>query len=167
LENLDIKREKSDMSLQRIFSLFITIISAAGIAGSLKLAMTAPHNIGPGFAPLVFSLGLLLCAFFLFVQDKSEGKYDVLVSLLKGVAGKAFVFFLLNILMLILMWFLGSVAAMIIFSILACIVLKRQTLPELILFSIVWIGILYFIFAVLLKIPFEQGLIFEILGITI
>jgi hypothetical protein len=158
-------RKRGDMSLQKIFSLFIAILSAAGIVGSLKLTLIVPHNIGPGFAPLVFSLGLLVGAVFLFVQDKSEEKYDVRASLLKGAPGKAFVFFLLNILMLILMWFLGSIAAMFIFSILVCIVLKRQTLSGLILFSVVWTGILYFIFVVLLKIPFEHGFIFEILGI--
>jgi hypothetical protein len=121
------------------------------------------NGIGAGFAPLFFSLGLLLCAVLLFVLDKSGEKFDVRLSLLKGEHGKAFVFFLLNIGMLILMYLFGPIVAMLVFSILVCISLKRQTSRGLILFSVIWVGILYFIFAVLLKIPFDKGIVFEIL----
>jgi hypothetical protein len=152
------------MSLQRIFSLFIGIIGLLGIVGSIKLPLLTTHNIGPGFLPLVFSLGLLFCAVLLFFLDKSEEKFHVRESLLQGAPGKALVFFLLNVMMLILMYFFGPLPAMIVFSILALISLKRLTLSKLTVFSIVWVGILYFIFAVLLKIPFEKGIIFEMVG---
>jgi hypothetical protein len=151
------------MSLQRIFSLFVAIIGTVGFLGSLTLDMTAPHNIGPGFTPLVFSLGLLVCAVPMFILDKSDKKFDVRACLLKGEPGKALGFFLFNVVLLILMYLFGTLVAMVVFCILAAVVLKRQTLLKLIVFSIAWVGILYFTFAVLLKVPFERGLVFEML----
>jgi hypothetical protein len=152
------------MSLKRIFSLFIGIIGLIGIIGSRKLSLFAAGNIAEGFAPLFYSIGMFVCAVLLFFSDKSKEKFDVRSSLMTGTHGKAFVYFLLNILMLIFLYLFGPLIAMFVFSILACIGLRRQTLRSLILFSIVFVGIIYFIFVVILKLPFDKGLLFELMG---
>jgi ammonia channel protein AmtB len=149
------------MSLQRIFSLFIGIISLVGIIGSRKLPLFTSGNIAEGFAPLFYSLGLFVCAVLLFFLDKSKEKFHVRASLLQGAPAKAVVFFLFNILMLILLYLFGPFIAMLVFSILAGVTLKRQTLRTLILFSAVFVGFVYFIFVVIVKLPFDNGIIFD------
>jgi uncharacterized membrane protein len=155
------EREKGDMSLQRIFSLFIAVIGAVGFTGSLNMALITSHNIGPGFAPLFFSLGLFVCAVFLFVLDKSKEKLDVR-ALLQGSAWQGVCFFLLNVVLLIFLYLLGPIIAMLGFSILACLSLKRQKLGSLIVFSVVCVAVIYFIFGVMFKLPFDKGIIFEV-----
>jgi hypothetical protein len=151
------------MSIQRVFSLFICIIALFGIIGSRNLPLVTVGNISEGFAPLLYSLSLLVSGVILFFSDKSKEKFSIRTWLLEKAHGKAFVFFLLNILLLIMCLIFGSFIAMLVFSILAGFALKRQTPRNMVLFSIVYVIIVYLTFVVILKMPFGKGIIFEIL----
>ena len=157
------------MSIQRIFSLLCCIIALLGIFGSLQqpLTNTIAYNvetIGRGFLPLLYSLASFFFGVFLFFSDKNNKKFNFSASLLMGPGCKALVFFLLNILLIVLFYIFGSFIAVFVFSILACIVFKRLSLRLMFLFSIVFTGVFYFIFVTLLKTAFRRGIIFEMLG---
>lgn len=151
------------MSFQRIFALFICIIALFGIIGSLKVPLVTVGNIAEGFAPLLYSLVLFMCGIFMFISDKSGEKLNIRRWFLEGAHGKAFGFFLLNILFLILLFVFGSLIAVLAFSILASFVLKRQTPQGAVSFSIIYTIAFYVVFVVLLKMQFDRGIIFELL----
>jgi hypothetical protein len=125
--------------------------------------MFANGVIAEGFAPLLYSLGLVICGVLLFIFDKSPEKFNFRAALMQGAHGKALAFFLLNILMLILLFLFGPLIAMFAFSISACLVLKRLTPRIMLLFSAVFVIVIYFIFVILVKLPFGEGIIFEML----
>ena len=155
------------MSVQRIFSVFCCVVALLGINGALKVPLVINVGPGPGLMPLIYSTGLLICGLFIFFSDKSSRKFNFRASLLTGVGGKAFVFFLLNFLLLLLLYAFGPFIAILVFSILTCFVLKRQTPRNMILFSIINTFAIYYIFVVLFKISFQRGLVFRMLGWSI
>ena len=153
------------MGVQRIFSLFIFLIALVGIFGSRGLPLFTVGNISNGFTPLLYSLCLLLASIVLFFQGKQKSgeKINFREWLLQGARGKAFVFFLLNILMVVLLPVFGSFISMLAFSVLVCLTLKQLSLRVLILFSVVYVVIIYILFVFLLKMPFPRGLIFDLM----
>lgn len=151
------------MSHQKLFSLLVFIIALVGIFSSRKLPVfTTTGNIAEGFAPIVYSIGLLFFALIYFLGDKSKEKINVR-AFTQGEKGKAFVFFLLNILFLLLIYLFGPLISMLGFSILACNVLNRQTRWNRILFSFGFVIVVYLIFVVVMKMPFDRGFFFEML----
>jgi Tripartite tricarboxylate transporter TctB family. len=149
------------MSIQRIFSIFVAIISLFGISGSLQLSMTRAKNIGPGVMPLTYSIILLVISVMLFFSDKDQPKLKWR-NLFKSPTSDAYIFYGLNFLMFFIMYFFGTVPAMFIFCVLSMICLKRQKIPMAIIFSVSWVASLYVIFVVLLKVPFETGILMKL-----
>jgi uncharacterized membrane protein len=141
------------------------IFALLGIIGSLKLSLftagTAGY-LGPAFTPVLYSLVLFICGIVLFVSDKSGKKLNIRTWILEEAHRKAFAFFLLSILLLILFYIFGPFIAVLAFCILSCLTLKSQTLRGVIIFSIVFTIVFYVGFIVLLKVQFDSGIIFEL-----
>ena len=152
------------MSIQQFFSLFCCLVAAVGIFGALKVPLVRGMLPGPGFLPLVYSIGLLIAGALLFFTDKSKKKINIRASLLTGAGRKAFIFFLLNWFLIVLVYAFGISVAMLVFTFLACFALKRQTPLSVVLFSIINTVVFYIIFVVLFQLPFERGIIFRMLG---
>ena len=128
------------------------------------MRLVTSENIGPGFASLFFSLALFLFGVLFFFTDKSTKKFNFRASLLQGAGGKALAFFLLNILLVVLLFLFGPFIAIFVFIILACFALKQQTPRSIVLFSVIYTIVFYFFFLVLFKMPFNRGFIFQMLG---
>ena len=151
------------MSTQRIFSLLMIFFGVMGVIGASSLAMTRTRNIGPGAAPMIFAVLLIVFAAILFLKDKSTKKFNF-NSLFKGTGLDALIFYAMNIVMAVLMHFFGTVIAMLVFSIMSLFFLRRTSHQKplmIILFSVVWVGILYLAFVVALRVPFETGILFD------
>ncbi len=138
------------------------IIALFGIFGSLSLPMFARGNISSGFAPMLYSAILLICGIFIFFSNKGGEKIHIFKWLLQGDRKKALIFFLLNLLLFVMLLLFGLPISMFVFCLLACYALKRQTKKSVILFSVIYAVCLYIVFAVLLQIPFDRGLIFDL-----
>jgi hypothetical protein len=150
------------MSIQRIFSLFICVLAVFGIVGSLKLPMFNPDGIVyEGFLPLIYSIALLIAGIALFFIDKNKEKVDFRGWLTEGSKNKAFVFFLCNVLLVILVYLFGVLIAMLAYSVVSCMFIKRQTWKGIILFSVFYVAAIYLVFVILLKMPFDRGIIFD------
>lgn len=156
------------MSLSRIFSLFCCIFASLGIIGSLMVPLVSSGQIagpGPGFFPLVFSSALLILNVNSLIWDKGNKKFDFHASLLSGSGKKALIFFFLNCFLLLLVYAFGLVIAILIFSLLSGLALKRQSLRSVYIFSFINTFIFYFVFLVLFKMAFPRGVFFRMLGI--
>ena len=151
------------MTIQRIFSVGCCVLAVLGMIGSLKTPLVAKGMFSRGFLPLVYSFGVFLFGVLLFFSDKSKEKFIFRTSLLQGTGGKAFAFFLLGLLLILLLYVFGPFIAIFCFSFLACFVLKRHTLRIMILFSVIFTIAYYLVFIVYLKVPFRRGILFEML----
>lgn len=151
------------MSLRRIFSLFICIVALCGIIGSRNLSLFADGSISNGFAPLLYSLILAVCGIFLFFSDKTREKLNIRAWLVNVDRRKACLFFLLNVLLLIMLFFFGLIISMFVFSILSGYTLKRQAKKSMVLFSVIYVIGVYFVFVMVLKMPFDRGLVFDLI----
>lgn len=156
------------MSLSRIFSLFCCVLASLGIIGSLKVPLITRGQVvgpGPGFFPLVFSSALIVLSAYSFIRDRGAKKFNVRMSLFTGLGKKALIFFLLNCLLLLLVYAFGLLIAMLVFSLLSCVALQRQTLRSTVLFSFVNTAVFYVVFAMLFKMAFPRGMVFRMLGL--
>jgi len=147
-----------------MFALITWIVSILGIYGSLKLPMFASSggkfNFGPGFMPFVFCTILFIFSAFFFFSDRDQPRLNW-HTLFDQYALQGWKYYLLNFGMLLLVFLVGMVPAMAVFGISSQLILKRQKLLWALLFNAIWVGMLYVIFVILLKVPFENGLLFN------
>ncbi len=134
-------------------------IGIIGIVGATKLPLTQVANIGPGVLPLLSAVALLVlcCAFFIKGKDAPKIKWREMVRppVLDG-----WIFYGLNFVMLTLVYWVGTIAAMFVFTVTALLCARKLSAKRTILFSVFWIGFMYVVFEILLKVPFERGVLF-------
>ena len=148
------------MTVQRLFSIIMMTIGAVALAGSLKLPLTSRVGVGPGTMPLIFSIMLvLLSAAFFFTDEKDAPRIDWRALLMRPTVDGV-VFYLLNFALFVLLYLIGTAPAMVIFGIATQLTLKRQKPSSAVIFSLVWVALLYIIFDRLLYVPFERGVLF-------
>ena len=148
------------MSMQRVFSIFVALVSVLGLVGAAQLSMTRASNIGPGAMPMAYSIILLAISVMLFFSDKDQPKIEWR-GLFRHPTVDALIFFGLNFVMFFLIYLIGTVPAMLAFSILSLLCLKRLSVPMTLVFSGCWVGSLYVIFVALLKVPFATGILMK------
>jgi hypothetical protein len=56
----------------------------------------------------------------------------------------------------------GVLIAMLVYSFFGCLALKRQTWKGITLFSVFYVAAVYFVFIVVLKMPFDSGIIIDL-----
>jgi hypothetical protein len=140
------------------------ICALLGIIGSQKVTLFATGDdgyLGPAFGPVLYSSILFICGIVLFVSDKSGKKLNFISWLHKENHRKAFIYFLLCILLLILLYLVGPFIAVLAFSFLSCLVIKAKTFRNVIIFSIAFTIVFYVGFIILLQVQFDDGIIFE------
>ena len=148
------------MTVQRLFSIIMITVGAIALAGSLQLPLTSKVGVGPGTMPLIFSAMLiLLSAAFFFTEEKDAPRIDW-HALFARPTVDGLVFYLLNFTLFVLLYLIGTAPAMVIFGIATQLILKRQKPSSAIIFSLVWVALLYIIFDRLLYVPFERGILF-------
>jgi hypothetical protein len=153
------------MTVELLFSLILAFFSIMGLVGSLSLSVTANPNtgspVGAGAMPLAYSFILiaLTLVYILTVVKKSKNKI-VWRNLLERHTLEGIVFFLLSVAMFVLIHFVGTAAALFLFSIASLYYMKRLPIVKNLLFSFGWVGALYVIFVIFLHVPFESGILF-------
>lgn len=147
------------MSIQHIYSIFLALIGALGICGASKMAMTRGPNLGPGAAPMAYSIILfaLSVSFFLSARKEPTIIWKVLFTPPKR---DGLIYFLMIVLLLGLMYLFGTAPAILVFSYLTLLYLNELPHFSIIIFSLCWVGALYVIFIKILGVPFERGLLF-------
>jgi len=143
--------------------LFLALLSVLGIIGSSQLSIAwANNNIGPGAVPMGYSIILLALSAMLFFSNTDQPKIRWR-KLLEHPTVDGWIFFLLNIAMFVMIYLIGTAPAMVIFCIASLLCLKRQSALRAVVFSVLWVGALYFVFVTLLGVPFETGLLLKLM----
>jgi hypothetical protein len=148
------------MSMMQLFSALLIIISMLGIYGSLQVNLVYKNTIGSGVMPLICSVILLLLAVFTLLQGRKEPKIEWKKQMQPPVVD-AWVFYIANIVMFILLYYFGTIPAILIFSIGTILCLKRMKIVSTLIFSVSWVLALYLLFVVYLGVRFATGVVFQ------
>jgi len=146
------------MTVKRLLSFLLLCISLVGILGSLSLKLLLENNVGPGFAPLLYSACLGICSAVLLFQKDAGKKIDFSQLFRKPGFDSTFFYLMLFVSygMAILIGMLPSLG---VFSITVLLQQKKLTRQRAIAFEVVFILFVYLLFTKLLKVPFERGLL--------
>ncbi len=148
------------MSLVQIFSIIMVIAGALGIYGALQLDIVYNNIVGPAVMPLIYSIALLAVVAVYFAKGRNAPKIEWNM-MLKPPKSDAWIFYILNIVMFILLYLLGTIPSILVFSVGTSLCLKRMNLVKTIVFSALWVAALYFIFVVYLGVQFSTGILIK------
>jgi hypothetical protein len=148
-------------SNEKSLSIFLVLIGALGVWGSLKVPIAERFTLGPGALPLIYAVGVLSLAIILFViafRDKKDETPDALPKM-PGTYG--LLFFLFNCALALSVHLIGFTVGLFLFSLATLICIGRWKVKKALLFSVIWTIALYVLFKMIIHIPFIEGLLFE------
>lgn len=144
----------------RVFSVFMVFIGSACIYGSVRLPVAERFTLGPGAMPLIYSVGVIICAILIWVSAPSQ-KDGSLKSALEPPGRYGLVFLILNFALGLTVYVLGFAIGLILFCFLALVFTKGWRPYRALLFSIAWSLSIYILFTLFLDVPFLKGVLFE------
>ncbi len=145
---------------ERVFSVFMLFIGLVCIYGGVRLPVTERFTLGPGAMPLIYSVGVLICAILMWVRapGRKDGSFK---NALERPGRYGLVFLILNFALGLTVYILGFAIGLILFCFLALVLVKGWRLYRALLFSIAWSLTIYMVFTLLLDVPFLKGVLFE------
>lgn len=147
------------MCIDQLFALLLFGISTVGILGSFSLDLIVENNIGPGFMPFICSSVLLVCSFCLFFGDRQQKKIRW-KDLFKKPLSDSMFFYGMIIVFYLIAGYLGMICSLCIFSTTVLIQQGQLKKRQILLFEVIFMALIYLIFTIFLKIPFEHGILF-------
>ena len=153
------------LDVERFVALLLAIFAIAQLTQALQLPLGEEFTLGPGAAPLIYALGLLIFAGLLALtaspkERASPERLDEQMDETGRNYPAGILTFFLLILFVVSIYLVGFLVAMIIFSFLHLIFVMRMDLPRAAVVALLWGGGLYYTFAHLLHVQLEQGMLF-------
>jgi hypothetical protein len=153
------------LDIERFVALLLGVFAIAELTQAMQLSIYEEFTLGPGAMPLIYGVGLLIFAVLLGLTaspkekappERPDEKMDE-----PGRNYRAgIVTFGLLILFVVLIFFIGFLPSLIIFSFLHLCLVMRLSLLKAAVFSLLWGGGLYYAFDHLLEVQLEPGLLF-------
>jgi hypothetical protein len=153
------------LDIERFVALLLGVFAIAELTQAMQLSIYEEFTLGPGAMPLIYGVGLLIFAVLLGITaspkekappERPDEKMDE-----PGRNYRAgIVTFGLLILFVVLIFFIGFLPSLIIFSFLHLCLVMRLSLLKAAVFSLLWGGGLYYAFDHLLEVQLEPGLLF-------
>ncbi|HVT51929.1 MAG TPA: tripartite tricarboxylate transporter TctB family protein [Dongiaceae bacterium] len=153
------------LDIERFVALLLGVFAIAELTQAMQLSIYEEFTLGPGAMPLIYGVGLLIFAVLLGLTaspkekappERPDEKMDE-----PGRNYRAgIVTFSLLILFVVLIFFIGFLPSLIIFSFLHLCLVMRLSLLKAAVFSLLWGGGLYYAFDHLLEVQLEPGLLF-------
>jgi hypothetical protein len=146
---------------EKYLSIFLVLIGALGVWGSLKVPIAERFTLGPGALPLIYAVGVVLFAVTLLVMTFKGQKVETpdAVSEPPGVSG--LLFFLFNCALALSVYLIGFAAGLFLFSFSSLTYVGGWKIKKALLFSTIWTIGLYVLFKVIIGVPFIEGFLFE------
>jgi hypothetical protein len=153
------------LDIERFVALLLGVFAIAELTQAMQLSIYEEFTLGPGAMPLIYGVGLLIFAVLLGITaspkekappERPDEKMDE-----PGRNYRAgIVTFGLLILFVVLIFLVGFLPSLIIFSFLHLCLVMRLSLLKAAVFSLLWGGGLYYAFDHLLEVQLEPGLLF-------
>jgi hypothetical protein len=153
------------LDIERFVALLLGVFAIAELTQAMQLSIYEEFTLGPGAMPLIYGVGLLIFAVLLGITaspkekappERPDEKMDE-----PGRNYRAgIVTFGLLVLFVILIFLVGFLPSLIIFSFLHLCLVMRLSLLKAAVFSLLWGGGLYYAFDHLLEVQLEPGLLF-------
>ena len=146
---------------EKYLSIFLVLIGALGVWGSLKVPIAERFTLGPGALPLIYSLGVLLFSITLLVTTLRGQKGETPNTVSEPPGRYGWLFFLLNCALALSVHLIGFTIGMFLFSLLSLIYTDGWKVKKALLFSVIWTISLYILFKHIIGVPFIEGFLFE------
>lgn len=145
---------------EKWFSVFIFFAGLAGLYGSIPLPVAERFTLGAGAMPLIYSVGVMICAILIWVSapNRKDGSFKNAL----GRPGRyGLIFLILNFVLGLMVYLVGFAVGLILFCFMALFFTKGWRPYRALLFSVAWSLAIYILFALFLDVPFLKGVIFE------
>ncbi len=146
---------------EKYLSIFLVLIGALGVWGSLKVPIAERFTLGPGALPLIYAAGVLLFAVMLLVMTLRGQRAGVADAVPEPPGTYGLLFFLFNCALALSVHLIGFVAGLFLFSLSSLTYAGGWKIKKALLFSIIWTIGLYILFKVIIGVPFVEGFLFE------
>jgi Tripartite tricarboxylate transporter TctB family len=154
------------LDIERFVALLLGVFAIAELTQAMQLSIYEEFTLGPGAMPLIYGVGLLVFAVLLGLtaSQKEKPAPPEHPTEKMDASGQNYragaVTFILLLLFVILIFFVGFLPSLIIFSFLHLMLVMRLSLLKAAVFSLLWGGGLYYAFDHLLDVQLEPGLLF-------
>jgi hypothetical protein len=146
---------------EKYLSIFLVLIGALGVWGSLKVPIAERFTLGPGAMPLIYAGGVLLFTVMLLAMTLKGQKVEALDAVPKPPGTYGLLFFLFNCAFALSVHLIGFAVGLFLFSVSSLIYVGRWNIKRALLFSVIWTIMLYVLFKVIIGVPFIEGFLFE------
>lgn len=143
---------------EKYLSIFLVLIGALGVWGSLKVPIAERFTLGPGAMPLIYAAGVLLFAVMLLVMTLKGQKAEAPDAVPEPPETYGLLFFLFNCALALSVHLIGFAVGLFLFSVSSLIYVGRWNIKKALLFSVIWTIVLYVLFKVIIGVPFIEGL---------
>jgi hypothetical protein len=154
------------LEIERFVALLLGVFAIAELTQAMQLSIYEEFTLGPGAMPLTYGVGLLIFAVLLGVTASPKEKpappeHPTEKMDAPGQNYRAgIITFGLLILMVVLIFIIGFLPSLIIFSFLHLILVMRLSLLKAAVFSLLWGAGLWYAFDHLLDVQLEPGMLF-------
>ena len=146
---------------EKYLSIFLVLIGALGVWGSLKVPIAERFTLGPGALPLIYAAGVLLLAVALLVMTLKGQKIETPNAVPEPPGTYGLLFFLINCALALSVHLIGFAVGLFLFSLSSLTYVGRWKIKKALLFSVIWTIALYVLFKIIIGVPFIEGLLFE------
>jgi hypothetical protein len=153
------------LDIERFVALLLGVFAVVELTQAVQLSTYEEFTLGPGAMPLIYGVGLLIFSILLAVTaspkekappERPDEKMDE--------PGKNYragvITFSLLILFVILIFLVGFLPSLIVFSFLHLVLVMRLQWVKAAVFALIWGGCLYYAFDHLLEVQLEPGILF-------
>jgi hypothetical protein len=149
------------LNCKGILALSVFILGCMGLVGSFGLDITDKYTLGPGGAPLVYSIGTIFTSIILGVSSlRHERQYSSSSMPLTSSGKKGFFFVIILFASAGMIYVLGYPIVLFCLSFIGLILAEGWKTSKALIFSTIWIIALYVLFVKILKVRLMAGILF-------
>lgn len=145
---------------ERALSLLLVIAGIVGLYAALQMPLAARFTLGPGAAPLIYAIAVIICGAGVLLRAPKE-KDGAFKGLYQMPGRLGFIFTLLCFSFAAALYAAGFGICLFVYSILGLMLLGHWKFPKAVLFSAIWAFGIYYVFANVLGIQLEEGFLVE------
>lgn len=147
------------LNIERLLCICMMLIAGIALYGTRELPLEARYTLGPGAAPLFYSLLLIISSSAVFFMAGNLRPMSF-KSLISGQGSRGALLFVMFIGLSGLVYVLGFMVSILLFTFAGLVLIEDWAYPKALLFSIAWTFVLHLIFVRFLAARLIRGFLF-------
>jgi len=147
------------LNVERLLCIVTASIAAVALYGARGLPFEARYTLGPGVAPVAYSLVLIVSSVVVFLMATNLGPISF-KSVIVNPGRRGTLLFALFAALSGLVYILGFMVSIFVFTFVGLVVIEKWAYLKALLFSVAWTFVLHVIFVTLLGARLIRGFLF-------